>query len=986
MSRRIINVGLALLLGVVLTLPAFAQGVQTGTLNGTIKAEDGSLLPGVTVTATSPSMQGSRTVISGGTGSWVLRNLPPGDYTVTFELEGMGTVQSSVKASLGRTTPLNIEMSVAVQEETIIVTGETPGVLADSQVSTVYSFEEVNNLPIFGRSPQAIAQLSPGLSTNTPNAGQLTISGGFAYDNVFLIDGVDANDNLFGTAGPTFIEDAIADLQVLTSGISSEYGRFTGGVINVITKSGGNEFSGTVRRDLSNSGWRERNGLEVQNDADEPSGPTSELDSATLGGYFLKDKIWFFGARRENSSSDLQTFSVTGLPKPTSQVQDRTEIKLTGNIQDKHQIQVQDTDRTATGVRSSFGFSNTPQTLRTRTDPATLQVQRYSGVLTSSIFAELQLSEKTFQFNNTHGKNAPSGAAAALNADGTVNQAFVADSPFFDFFASGTFSHWNAPYFDGSDPEDRNNEQLAASLSYFLDSASSGSHDLKFGYEDFSSFRTGGNSQSPTDFVMSSDVVVDADGNVILGPNNEPTADWIPGASGAWNFIPNRNAEIELNTESFYVNDRWQLNDHWSFNLGFRAEDVGGKSDTGIVTVDTDALVPRMAASYDLRGDGKHRFDVTYAEYAGKYSESQFAANTDVGNPPGLAYIFIGPAGTGLDYAPAFDFNNTLGNNYVIVGACDGTQNIFVADGLSSPTVEEVTLAYGTELKRGGFLKLVYTDRSYKDFVEDFVQVASTEIIVQGVSAGTFSNVIFDNTNALSRDYQALQAIFRYRLTDNWTVDANFTHQLKNEGNFEGEGTNTPGSSSIFGDYQEALIEESHFPVANLDDYQENRVRAWTNYNLDMGRGGNLNFGLLVNFDSGRSLEYVDTNVPLTQLQRDAIALAGYVDRLTTSANDIKFNGQTQDFGDSTTFNMSVNYQLPLFKDIRVWLKADMINIFNDDSQISGEDDVVADFNGPLNTLGLPTTFNNRSDTGDAKSTGHFVAPREYRFTVGFRF
>ena len=126
--------------------------------------------------------------------------------------------------------------------------------------------------------------------------------------------------------------------------------------------------------------------------------------------------------------------------------------------------------------------------------------------------------------------------------------------------------------------------------------------------------------------------------------------------------------------------------------------------------------------------------------------------------------------------------------------------------------------------------------------------------------------------------------------------------------------------------------------------------------------------------------------MPITALQRAAIQAAGYVDELTTGANDIRFNGQTIDFGDSTTVDLSVNYQLPLVKDVKVWLKADMINVFDDDSQISGEDDVVGDFNGPLNALGLPTTFNDRSDTGDGEAAGHFVLPREYRFTIGFRF
>ncbi|MCP4202737.1 MAG: hypothetical protein GY769_12480, partial [bacterium] len=100
----------------------------------------------------------------------------------------------------------------------------------------------------------------------------------------------------------------------------------------------------------------------------------------------------------------------------------------------------------------------------------------------------------------------------------------------------------------------------------------------------------------------------------------------------------------------------------------------------------------------------------------------------------------------------------------------------------------------------------------------------------------------------------------------------------------------------------------------------------------------------------------------------------------------IRFNGETFNFGSSLTFDLSVNYQLPVVKDVKVWIKADMINIFDDDSQVSGEDDVVGDFSGPLNALGLPTTWVPRSDTQDGEAAGDFVLPREYRFSIGFRF
>ncbi len=236
MKNLRIPLGIALALAILVSGAAFAQGTQRGTLRGSVTLADGSAVPGVLVTASSPAMQGVSTTSTSESGAYILRNLNPGDYTVTFELEGMATVQSAATVELGQGTPVDVTMQVAAQEETIIVTGELASILADSQVSTTYSFVDVNNLPIRNRTPAAIADLAPGLTTNTPNGGQVTISGGFAYDNVWLIDGVDANDNLFGTTTAVYIEDAIADLQVLTSGISAEYVALRGSPDEVIVK------------------------------------------------------------------------------------------------------------------------------------------------------------------------------------------------------------------------------------------------------------------------------------------------------------------------------------------------------------------------------------------------------------------------------------------------------------------------------------------------------------------------------------------------------------------------------------------------------------------------------------------------------------------------------------------------------------------------------------------------------------------------------
>ncbi len=967
---------LTLALGLALTLSgvALGQGTQYGSLRGQAKLADGSSVPGVLVTATSPASPGVRTTVTSESGQWILRNLIPGAYTVTFELEGMATVQSAATVQLGQETPVNVEMQVAAQEETIIVTGELASVLASSEVSTTYNFEEVNNLPI-DRTPSDIAQIAPGLTDNTPNNGQVTISGGFAYDNVFLIDGVDANDNLYGTSNPVYIEDAIADTQILTSGISAEYGRFSGGVVNVITKSGGNNFSGSLRADLENADWRSQTPIEVE-EGTELQDEISKSYQATLGGYILKDRLWFFVAGRDEESSTQSTLAATGLPRFDDIVEDRQEYKLTANIKDKHQIQGAFTDRNQVGTRPSFSFSATPDTVRVRTDPSDLVVGRYSGVLTPSLFAELQMSEKGFTFNNTHAFTDPR------------------DSPMLSTGNTGApFMHYNRPYFDGTDPEDRNNEQLAASMSFFLDSAAAGSHDLKVGYEDFTSTRTGGNSQSSTGLVFDVDPVLDANGDLVFDSGGKLIPNWVPGITyiEVWNAV--RGSIVDTTTESLYVNDRWSLNDHWSFNLGFRYEDVTGSATGNITTVDTDRFVPRLAASYDVRGDGKYRVDATYAQYAGKYSESQFAENTTVGNPALLYGDYIGPAGQGLDHAPAFDLSN-----WDLFYASDGTQNVFQDSAISSPVVDEVTFAVGTELKKGGYLKLIYTDRSYSDFVEDFICTTSdgggpcntpggdtgvTEVIVEGVSAGTFNNTFISNSDIPSRDYESLQLLARYRISDDWYVEGHWTHQLTNDGNFEGEGTNTPGISSLFGNYPGVYTPDRHFPTGRLNDSEEDKIRIWSVYNLGLGRAGNLSIGGLLNYDSGTTFSFSDVTT-IGQAGRDA--RAAYLNGISGN-EDAFFGGRgTGEHDGSTTFDLTLNYSLPIYKDLDLWVKFDVVNVLNDDSVIDFFDNVDAVTDGPVDSRGIPTTYTPSTGFGDAEDNNDFPDPREYTLAVGFRF
>lgn len=738
----------------------------------------------------------------------------------------------------------------------------------------------------------------------------VSINGSFAYDNVFLLNGVDINDNLFGTANNLYIEDALQELTVHTSGVSAEYGRFSGGVISAVTKSGGNTFQGSFRTDLTNTGWRDETRFQKSREQTNTS-KTNKVYTATLGGPFVKDRLWFFGAYRREDLDNTRTLAVTGSPYQLGSVNRRYEGKLTGRISNNHTVQgnyIKNNQEDVNRPTINATFSIDEKTLVNRTLPSDLWVARYDGVLSPTVFVEAQWSRKTFGFRNSGGTSTD-----------------IFDSPFLSLGLAGipTNSHYNAPYFDSTDPEDRNNNQYSAALSYFLSTDSIGRHDIKVGGERFTSNRTGGNSQSSTGYVFDSDPVVvggtvqrDAAGNII--PN------FVPGESLIENWLPLRGARIDIRTLSIYVNDRWQLNDHWTFNLGARTERHStDASQAQISSVSSSVVVPRLSAAFDVRGDGRWVLGATYGHYAGKASETQFADNTNVGSPNVLVGVYNGPAGSGVDFAPGFD-----PANYEVVEANFPVQNVFLDDGLKTPITKEWTVSAGTKLGSRGEFKTVYIHRNTDNFIEDFITLdGGTTTIVDdaGNPFGVFDNRRVGNSDLPSRRYQALQFEARYRLTANWALAGNLTTQLKNEANFEGELANQPGISSIIGDYPEIYPAERFYPIGTTDDYQKHKARIWTVYNLGLGRGGDVALGVLFRLDS--ALRFSLTNTVATTAAQRALG-AGYAS-LPAQATLFYEGRGSGEFEGSKIFDFTLNYELPIFKTARPFFKAELRNAFN---------------------------------------------------------
>src|SRR5574338_260420 len=235
---------------------AFAQTTPTGTLTGRVTDASDLILPGVTVTASSAALQGTRTAITSEHGDYIIPFLPAGEYTIQFELTGFETRKLMVRVIVAETVTLNAQMSVGALSETVNVTAATQ--LADftstPTAAASYKSAVLDTLPV-SRTVNGAVLLAPGTNDNGPG-GNVTFSGAMAYEGLFLINGVVANETLRNQVSTVFIEDAIEETKVMTASISAEYGRFSGGVANTITKSGGNDFSGSFRTTFESDSWR----------------------------------------------------------------------------------------------------------------------------------------------------------------------------------------------------------------------------------------------------------------------------------------------------------------------------------------------------------------------------------------------------------------------------------------------------------------------------------------------------------------------------------------------------------------------------------------------------------------------------------------------------------------------------------------------------------------------------------------------------------
>jgi len=303
------RIALVLLAFLVLTGGIMAQQSNSKII-GKVTDEEGSALPGVSVTAVSPKMVGKAQTITDENGVYRLLNLVPGAYKITYVLEGFQTViRDGIRISVEQTLELPVNLKLGSVEEKVTVTGKAPLIDVKSTAKGMTLNKEVFNTLPKGRNFDSLVTAIPGI-TNDPMLGGTSVDGATGLENMYYIDGTDVTNLVTGENGQSASFDFVDEVQVKASGYQAEFGGSLGGVINVVTRSGGNEFHGEVMGFYSGAPLRAAYSQRLDTARDDTSvaeyfdyndyiGENNDhrIEAGfSLGGYILKDKLWFFGS------------------------------------------------------------------------------------------------------------------------------------------------------------------------------------------------------------------------------------------------------------------------------------------------------------------------------------------------------------------------------------------------------------------------------------------------------------------------------------------------------------------------------------------------------------------------------------------------------------------------------------------------------------------------------------------------------------------
>ena len=898
----------ALVVVVLAAVPSVAQ-VPTGTISGHVVSPDGQPLPGVTVTATSATLQGSRTTVSTANGDFIVPLLPPGDYTLTFELSGFQGLTKQVGVAGTQVVTLNETLTVGGVVETVTVTASSEPFVQTATVAAKFKQDLIAALPT-NRTLDATILMAPALHATGP-IGAYTINGSTSFENVFTVDGVVITENLRGQPYTLYIEDAIQETTVATAGVSAEFGRFSGGLVAAVTKSGSDRFSGTFRESINNDDWRTTTPFK-ETKLDKVV-PTHEY---TFGGPIAPKQLWFFNAGRFQDQQSSRTTSVTAIPFVRDNDEKRYEIKgtyspLSGQTA---KVSYQKIDQ----LVANFQFQNAMdlRSLYNQGQPQDLLSIHYAGVLSSHLSVEGQWAQRTFTFTGA-------GAPSTDLIDGTL---------LIDRSRGGTaFRYWSPTFCGVCDDEQRNNTDLIVKGSYYASTRGIGAHNVVFGVDSYNDHRFSNNHQSGSDYRILGTSTIQQGTNLL--PVFLPNSTIIQ-----WNPISLSSQGTDLRTNSLFVNDQWHLSSRLSFNLGVRWDANKGTDAAGNTVSDSSALSPRLGLVFDPAGDGRWSTSASFARYVSSLNTGVADVSAG-GNPATFQYPYVGPAINGDPNGALVTTPQAIQQVFAWFNANGGTNRTptlvdipgvasRIGDSLDSPHADEWAVGASRQIGQRASVRADFVYRDFSDFYAS--RADSSTGRVTDSRGSVYDLTLIENSNIVDRKYKGVTLQATYRAGSRVNVGGNYTLS-KASGNFDGENSASGPVTTQLLKFPEYVQARWNSPEGDLSIDQRHRARLWGTYRVPGPDSiGAIDLGVVQTLESGvpyGAVGPIDTTPYVT-----GVSYLNPSGNRSDGAWDYYFTARDAFHTEAsyrTDLSANYSYRIPGASTVDLFFRAVLINVFN---------------------------------------------------------
>ncbi len=743
---RYLNIRTALaVVGALLMVTSVQAQTTTGRLIGTVVDDTGGALPGVTVTISSPVLiGGAQTKITDGAGDFSFIGVAPGDYAVKVDLSGfVSQERTEVKVPLGGAASIIIEMPMGTFGGEIEVMAETP-VVDPTQVNTGIVLDQKylqdSAVGSGNRQYQSVLSQAPGVS----GGGNPRVFGSSQRENAYYVDGVNTTDPVTATFGTNFNFDAIQEIQFQTGGFEAEYGMATGGIVNLVTKSGGNQFNGTLD-------------IRYRNDSFNTSGDhfdASTQDTAfqdiglTLGGPIVRDTLWFFVSYEYVKSEATPT----GSPNTREFEGNYPLAKLTWQIDPSWRMTAKYTADPAEIANSNASFNVAAESGAFQEQGSDIYSAELSAVLTDSLLWNTSAGIYRSELNSY-----PMNGDLSLVAH---NDAITGE--------------WYNSY-QNQQYSTRDRDEIKTDLTWFVDDLA-GSHEFKGG--------------------LGYQALTFASGNCNTGtPGGATCAE--AGASGVWYqelpggqpYVMNEIVAAGLSEDtgtigSLYVQDAWRVMPNLTLKLGVRYDQAKYDNDTGAQVADLNKVQPRIAAAWDITGDAKNVVRANWGQYMHPNSTTlpSFVNSNATGGGWWLSCSYF--TGFDAETCQAFAASRGFGwrtdpENQDPAGWLLTPANTFGAEpnqldpDLKAVYVDQLILAYERAVGNRASIEFTYVDKTTKDMFEDTCNGNWPGPASEGSDCSYF---VMANLPELSRDYQAFMVKYENR-TFNWlTLMTSYTY------------------------------------------------------------------------------------------------------------------------------------------------------------------------------------------------------------------